>query len=152
MVLRITIADEPKEQRWTLQGRLSGPWVAQLKSNWKKSHGPNGDRKCVVDGRAVEAVARLVKALEEVGQLRDRLPGLAGPAQPVGVRAREERLVRDVETDHRHGDPTAEDGGRRLWIDEGVELRGRRDVALGDRAAHPDDPLEALRYVRVPLE
>ncbi len=56
MVLRITIADEPKEQRWTLQGRLSGPWVAQLKSNWKKSHGPNGDRKCVVDVSGVTFV------------------------------------------------------------------------------------------------
>jgi hypothetical protein len=48
-VLRITIADEPEEQRWTLQGRLSGPWVAQLKSNWEKSHGLNGNRKCIVD-------------------------------------------------------------------------------------------------------
>ncbi len=48
-MLRITIIDEPKEQRWTLQGRLSGPWVAQLKSNWEKSHGQNGTRKCVVD-------------------------------------------------------------------------------------------------------
>jgi len=56
MVLRITIADEPKEQRWTLQGRLSGPWVAQLKSNWKKSHGPNGDRQCVVDMSGVTFV------------------------------------------------------------------------------------------------
>jgi hypothetical protein len=48
-VLRITINDEPMEQRWILQGRLSGPWVAQLKLNWEKSHGPNGNRKCVVD-------------------------------------------------------------------------------------------------------
>jgi anti-anti-sigma regulatory factor len=48
-VLRITINDEPKEQRWILQGRLSGPWVAQLKSNWEKSHCQNGNRKCVVD-------------------------------------------------------------------------------------------------------
>jgi hypothetical protein len=55
-VLRITITDEPQEQRWTLQGRLSGPWVAQLKSNWEKSHGPNGDRKCVVDVSGVTFV------------------------------------------------------------------------------------------------
>jgi hypothetical protein len=48
-VLRITINDEPSEQRWILQGRLSGPWVAQLKSNWEKSHCQNGIRKCVVD-------------------------------------------------------------------------------------------------------
>jgi hypothetical protein len=48
-VLRITVTDAPREQRWILQGRLSGPWVAQLKSNWEKSHGQSGDRSCVVD-------------------------------------------------------------------------------------------------------
>ena len=48
-MLRITITDEPEVQRWILQGRLSGPWVAQLKSIWEKSHGLNGNRKCVVD-------------------------------------------------------------------------------------------------------
>jgi hypothetical protein len=55
-VLRITVTDETKEQRWTLQGRLSGPWVAQLKSNWKKSHSSNGERKCVVDMSGVTFV------------------------------------------------------------------------------------------------
>ena len=55
-VLRITVTDEPKEQRWTLQGRLSGPWVAQLKSNWEKSHGQNGTRNCVVDVSGVTFV------------------------------------------------------------------------------------------------
>jgi anti-anti-sigma regulatory factor len=55
-VLRITITDELKEQRWILQGRLSGPWVAQLKSNWKQSHDSNGDRKCVVDVSGVTFV------------------------------------------------------------------------------------------------
>ena len=48
-MLRISIADEPAEQRWTLQGRISGPWVAQLRSNWKKSHCSSGERQCVVD-------------------------------------------------------------------------------------------------------
>ncbi len=48
-MLRITMTDEPSGQRWILQGRLSGPWVAQLKSSWKKAH-PTGEiRKCVVD-------------------------------------------------------------------------------------------------------
>jgi anti-anti-sigma regulatory factor len=55
-VLRITILDEPTEQRWNLQGRLSGPWVAQLKSNWEKSHGQNGNRKRVVDVNGVTFV------------------------------------------------------------------------------------------------
>jgi hypothetical protein len=55
-VLRITIDDEAMVQRWTLQGRLSGPWVAQLKSNWEKSHGANGHRKYVVDVSGVTFV------------------------------------------------------------------------------------------------
>ena len=55
-MLRITIAEDLTEQRWTLQGRLSGPWVAQLKSNWERSHCPNGSRKCVVDVSSVTFV------------------------------------------------------------------------------------------------
>jgi len=55
-VLRTTLTDEPWGQRWTLQGRLSGPWVAQLRSDWKKSHGPSGNCKCVVDVSGVTFV------------------------------------------------------------------------------------------------
>jgi anti-anti-sigma regulatory factor len=56
-VLRITMTEESWGQHWTLQGRLSGPWVAQLKSNWKKSHCPDGMiRKCVVDVSGVTFV------------------------------------------------------------------------------------------------
>jgi anti-anti-sigma regulatory factor len=55
-VLRITIIDEPFEQRWVLQGRISGPWVAQLRSNWKKSAATNGQVKRVVDLNGVTLV------------------------------------------------------------------------------------------------
>jgi anti-anti-sigma regulatory factor len=54
--LRTTLTDEPWGQRWILQGRLSGPWVAQLRSDWKKSHGPSGNCKCVVDVSGVTFV------------------------------------------------------------------------------------------------
>jgi anti-anti-sigma regulatory factor len=55
-MLRTTILEESAEQRWTLQGRLSGPWVAHLKSDWEKSHCKSGKRKCVVDVCAVTFV------------------------------------------------------------------------------------------------
>ena len=29
-MLRVTISDGPKEQRWLLQGRLESPWIAEL--------------------------------------------------------------------------------------------------------------------------
>jgi anti-anti-sigma regulatory factor len=70
-MLRITIADEFSEQRWTLQGRLSGPWVEQLKSNWEKSYGKNGNCKCVVDVSGVTFVdmegERVLAAMIEDG-------------------------------------------------------------------------------------
>jgi anti-anti-sigma regulatory factor len=47
-MLRITILETPSEQKWVLQGRLIGPWAAELKSNWDKTHEENG-RSCVVD-------------------------------------------------------------------------------------------------------
>jgi hypothetical protein len=55
-LLRTTILEETAEQRWTLQGRLSGPWVAHLKSDWQKSHCRSGKRKCVVDVSGVTFV------------------------------------------------------------------------------------------------
>ena len=55
-MLRITILDEASEQRWVLQGRISGPWVAQLRSNWKESTAANGHAKRVVDLNGVTLV------------------------------------------------------------------------------------------------
>jgi anti-anti-sigma regulatory factor len=48
-MLRITIVDTPSEQKWILHGRLMGPWAAELRSNWKRAHGENQGRSCVVD-------------------------------------------------------------------------------------------------------
>jgi hypothetical protein len=55
-VLRTTILEESTEQRWMLQGRLSGPWVAYRKSDWQDSHCRRGRRKCVVDVSGVTFV------------------------------------------------------------------------------------------------
>jgi anti-anti-sigma regulatory factor len=55
-VLRTTILEESTEQRWTLQGRLSGAWLADLKSDWEKSRCKSGKRKCVVDVSGVTFV------------------------------------------------------------------------------------------------
>src|SRR6266404_5051433 len=48
-MLRITIAETLSEQRWTLEGRLVQPWIAELKSNWAKTETARRERKCVVD-------------------------------------------------------------------------------------------------------
>ena len=48
--------------------------------------------------------------------------------------------MRDVEADHRHVEAGVEDALRRLRVGPDVELGRGRHVALGDRAAHEDDP------------
>src|SRR5580658_10640063 len=48
-VLRITIVDTPSEQNWILQGRLIGPWAAELRSTWKRAYAQRTGRSCIVD-------------------------------------------------------------------------------------------------------
>jgi len=37
------------EQKWTLEGQLVQPWIAELKSTWTKTENARRERKCVVD-------------------------------------------------------------------------------------------------------
>jgi hypothetical protein len=48
-MLRITVAETTTEQRWTLEGRLVGPWVGELRTRWKKRHRAQNGRACTVD-------------------------------------------------------------------------------------------------------
>jgi hypothetical protein len=48
-MLRITLNETPTEQQWTLQGRLVGPWAAQLRTCWDDSQAARQGRSCVVD-------------------------------------------------------------------------------------------------------
>jgi hypothetical protein len=48
-MLRITIAETPTEQKWTVEGRLVHPWILKLKSTWTRTKTARRERKCVVD-------------------------------------------------------------------------------------------------------
>jgi len=52
-MLRITVAEMETEQRWTLEGRLIGPWVGELRTRWKERHRAQNGRTCTVDLSAV---------------------------------------------------------------------------------------------------
>ena len=52
------------------------------------------------------------------------------PRSSLGVRARHQRLVRDVEADHRHVEAAREHARSRLGVGPDVELGRRRDVSL----------------------
>jgi hypothetical protein len=67
-VLRITITDFPDEQRWYLEGRLIGPWAAELSSLWRGKRRQRDGRKCIVelndvtfiDGTGEAALAEII--------------------------------------------------------------------------------------------
>jgi anti-anti-sigma regulatory factor len=48
-MLKITNTGTETEQRWILCGQLSGPWVAELKSNWETTRLESHGRSCIVD-------------------------------------------------------------------------------------------------------
>ncbi len=82
-----------------------------------------------------------MEARVEVDELGDERADPAGGAQLVRLFRRHDRLVGDVEPDHRHVEPAREHAPGGLGVGPDVELGGRRAVALADRAAHQDDPL-----------
>jgi ABC-type transporter Mla MlaB component len=48
-MLRINFTETSSEERWTLHGRLTAPWVRVLRACWKKNHRSRKERACIVD-------------------------------------------------------------------------------------------------------
>ncbi len=48
-MLKITITNTDREERWTLHGRLVAPWVSELKASWKRKHETAQGRRCIVN-------------------------------------------------------------------------------------------------------
>lgn len=70
-MLRITVVETATEQRWTLEGRLVGPWVRELKTCWKNRHRAQNGRTCTLDLDAVTFIdrggQRLLRAISKEG-------------------------------------------------------------------------------------
>lgn len=70
-MLRITIAETATEQRWTLEGRLVGPWVGELRTSWKNRHRAQNGRTCTVDLSEVTCIDKsglqLLRAMTKEG-------------------------------------------------------------------------------------
>ena len=111
-------------------------------------HVRDGDR--VVDRRAVPAVRLAVVAAEEVVELGDERPDPTGRAQPLRDRRAEDapcasRRARSSSRRARSWKTLCAASGSA----PDVELGGGRDVALGDRAAHHHDALDAVATVQL---
>jgi len=48
-MLKISFSETSSEERWTLHGRLTAPWVGVLRARWKKNHRSGNERACIVD-------------------------------------------------------------------------------------------------------
>src|ERR1700756_1147952 len=48
-MLKISFSETSSEERWTLHGRLTAPWVGVLRARWKKNHRSGNARACIVD-------------------------------------------------------------------------------------------------------
>jgi outer membrane protein TolC len=48
-VLKISFSETPSEERWILQGRLTAPWLGELRVRWKREHRRDNQRVCIVD-------------------------------------------------------------------------------------------------------
>ena len=70
-VLKITMTETPAERTWVVQGRLVGPWVSELRTTWKRAHGGQDNRMCIVDLTDVTFIdkggERLLRALAKKG-------------------------------------------------------------------------------------
>jgi hypothetical protein len=70
-MLKITLLDSAKELRFRLEGRLSGPWVNELRQCWLTASSTTGGRRTVVDLRDVDFVdpsgETLLRELRGVG-------------------------------------------------------------------------------------
>ena len=66
-MLKIRFSETPSEERWTLHGRLTAPWVRELRTCWKKNHGRDKQRACIVDLNEIKFIdksgERLLRAM-----------------------------------------------------------------------------------------
>lgn len=55
-MLKITILDSASELRFRLEGKLSGPWVSELRQCWQTASSTTAGRSTVADLREVDFV------------------------------------------------------------------------------------------------
>jgi hypothetical protein len=70
-MLKITILDSAAELRFRLEGRLSGPWVGELRQCWRTAASTVGERATVVDLGEVDFIDpeghKLIAEMHEQG-------------------------------------------------------------------------------------
>ena len=55
-MLRITVTETTSEQRWILQGRLTGSTIEELITSWRANQRHQASRSCVVDLNEITSI------------------------------------------------------------------------------------------------
>lgn len=70
-MLKISFRETQSEERWTLHGQLTQPWVPELRACWKKYHRKDTQRACILDLNEITFIdksgERLLRALVREG-------------------------------------------------------------------------------------
>src|ERR1700733_12391056 len=70
-MLKVNFTQTAAEEKWILHGRLSGPWVDELRTCWKVNHCTDTGRACIVDLNEVTFIDKngeqLLRMLAEDG-------------------------------------------------------------------------------------
>jgi outer membrane protein TolC len=70
-MLTISFSEIPTEEKWILEGRLTEPWVRELRTSWKRNHRTAKERACIVDLKEITFVdksgERLLRAMVREG-------------------------------------------------------------------------------------
>src|ERR1700684_4544919 len=70
-MLKVNFSQTAAAEKWNLHGRLSGPWVDELKACWKVNHRTDTGRACIVDLNEVTFIdnsgEQLLRMLAEDG-------------------------------------------------------------------------------------
>jgi hypothetical protein len=68
-MLKITKCSTANEDRWILCGQLTGPWLAELRSNWDQVRDRSRGRRYVIDLSDVTLIDESAERL--LGELKD---------------------------------------------------------------------------------
>jgi len=58
-IFKFTITENPREEKWVLQGPLKWPWVNQLRDDWRMARQTHQGRTCIVDLNQVTFVDKI---------------------------------------------------------------------------------------------
>ena len=65
-MLKISFSETPVEEKWILEGRISGAWVRELRASWMKNHQTDKKRACIVDLKEVTFIDKTGEGLLRV--------------------------------------------------------------------------------------